>query len=110
VTGTSGFLDREPLNSSYSLTKCSKLIDSGIHNVFRHLHPQEQEFFWMNGQVATRIDHIWISQALTDCALRFNFYDSTLITDSNHRILVTRINITDIIPNNWMHTHQSPIT
>ena len=36
-----GFLDREPPNSSHNLNKCSKLIDSNIHDVYRRLNPQE---------------------------------------------------------------------
>ena len=50
-----------------------------------------------------------MSRALTEYALSFEFYDSDLITDSDHKILVARINITDVIPNNWSHSLQTPI-
>jgi len=51
-----------------------------------------------------------MSRALTEYALSFEFYNSDLITNSDHKILVAHINVTDAIPNNWSHSLQTPIT
>ena len=38
------------------------------------------------------------------CILNFEFFDSTLITDSDHNILIADLDTSEIISNNWAYT------
>jgi exonuclease III len=58
---------------------------------YRDMHPTSQEFTWSNGEAATRIDYIWISEELASGLQKAEIEDAEGITESDHKIVRTEI-------------------
>jgi exonuclease III len=58
---------------------------------YRDMHPTSQEFTWSNGEAATRIDYIWISEELASGLQKAEIEDAEKITESDHKIVKTEI-------------------
>ena len=97
-------LDRSLPNRQNNRKIFAPLINLGLFDTFRHLYPTSRKFSWTDGSTMTRIDHIWASDNMEGCILNFEFFDSTLITDSDHNILIADLDTSEIISNNWAHT------
>ena len=54
-------------------------------------------YTWFNGTTLTRIDYIWISSSWLQTILDVTIIDLQLITDSNHKIIRSMLDITDVI-------------
>ena len=49
--------------------------------------------------IHTRIDQIWIQQEIEYFMIKAEIIDSTLVTQSDHQIMITLIDISDFINN-----------
>jgi endonuclease/exonuclease/phosphatase family metal-dependent hydrolase len=64
------------------------------------MHPTSQEYTWSNGESATRIDYIWISEELASGLQKAEIEEAEEITESDHKIIRAEIWIKHIIAKN----------
>ena len=78
----------------FSWLKRQKFTD-----VYRSLHLTEKTYTWSNCDAATRIDYIWLSEALASGLQKANIEEAEGLTDSDHKIITTEIWVGHIIAN-----------
>ena len=64
------------------------------------MHSTSQEFTWSNGEAATRIDYIWLSEGLASGLQKAEIEDAEGITESDHKIIKTEVWIKHITAKN----------
>jgi len=55
------------------------------------MHPTSQEYTWSNGEAATRIDYIWVSEELASGLQEAEIEEAEEITESDHKIIRAEI-------------------
>jgi exonuclease III len=75
------------------------LINSRLVDTFRILHPRDKRYTWTNGHTHTRIDGIWITEELQYTVFSSAIISSQLITDSDHKIVMTKMDLSNSIRN-----------
>jgi len=69
-------------------------------DTYREMHPTSQEFTWSNGEAATRIDYIWLSEGLASGLQKAEIEDAEGITESDHKIIKSEVWIKHITAKN----------
>jgi len=94
-------LDRQhPQTINYKrLPLFSWLKRQEFTDAYRSLHPTEKTYTWSNCDAATRIDYIWLSEALASGLQKANIEEAEGLTDSDHKIITTEIWVGHIIAN-----------
>src|ERR1043165_5850740 len=69
-------------------------------DTFRNMHPTNQEYTWSNGEAATRIDYIWISEGLASGLQKAEIEEAEEVTESDHKIIRAEIWIKHMIAPN----------
>ena len=80
------------------------LIDNDFTDTYRYYSLIKREFTWHNNRiqseaVATRIDQIWTQDDLDHYIIDACIKETDLITLSDHKIMITTINSTNLINN-----------
>src|SRR6185295_12888050 len=60
-------------------------------DTYRDMHPTSQEYTWSNGEAATRIDYIWISEELASGLQKAEIKEAEEITESDYKIIRAEI-------------------
>ena len=92
-------LDRQhPQTTNYKrLPIFSWMKKQDFRDTYRDLNPIGQQFTWSNGEAATRIDYIWISDGLVSGLQKAEVEEVEDITESDHKIITAEIWIKHII-------------
>ena len=85
------------LDSTNPRTRTSELLnwlkDQNFMDTFRDMNGRERKFSWSNGNASSRIDYIWADHKFESRVLRSKIYSSEGITDSDHAIVLTSLDI-----------------
>ena len=106
---TNGRLDRIPPNDSHNDSIFFNLSQAGLGDAFRAIYPDKVEFSWSNGSISTRIDYIWIPNQLFINIIDFQYISSTSCTDSDHKIALLTLDVSELLPGNWNFTNLSAL-
>ena len=60
-------------------------------DTYRDMHPMQQDYIWLNGEAATRIDYIWVSDILASGLQKAEIEEAEDITESDHKIIRAEI-------------------
>src|SRR6185436_9959982 len=71
-----------------------------FRDMYRDMHPTNQEYTWSNGEAATRIDYIWISEELASGLQKAEIEEAEEITKSDHKIIRAEIWIKHMMTKN----------
>ncbi|CAG8662315.1 4134_t:CDS:2, partial [Paraglomus occultum] len=66
---------------------------------FRNLNPLERAYTWSSCEAATRIDYIWLSEALTSGLQGASIEEAEGLTDSDHSVVLIKVWMGHIIAN-----------
>ena len=94
------------LNNKHKSTKPTSTLIQNIINYnfidnFRELNPFLKKFTWQNSKhTLSRIDYIWISLNNNWNILDANIHTSNLITNSDHAIVTSEIDVNNILTHN----------
>ena len=86
-------LDRQhPQSESFKrLPIFNWMKKQNFSDTYRDMHPTSQEYTWTNGEAATRINYIWISEDLASGLQKAEIEKAEGITKSDHKIIRTEI-------------------
>jgi len=90
---TNNILDRQHLQAANfkRLPIFNWMKKQNFSDTYREMHPTSQEFTWSNGEVATRIDYIWLSEGLALGLQKAEIEDAEGITESDHKIVKSEV-------------------
>src|ERR1043165_939157 len=60
-------------------------------DTYRDMHPMQQDYTWSNGEAATKIDYIWVSDILASGLQKAEIKEAEDITESDHKIIRAEI-------------------
>jgi len=86
-------LDRQhPQTTNYKrLPIFNWMKKQDFKDTYRDLNPTSQQYTWSNGEAATRIDYIWISDGLVSGLRKAEVEEVEEITESDHKIVIAEI-------------------
>ncbi|CAG8589878.1 2525_t:CDS:2 [Paraglomus occultum] len=82
-------------------TRITKWLKNTDHiETFRFCNPELIKYSWSNGNVSTRIDHIWTTLDMRSLILDSNIEQMETVTDSDHGIVWLQLDSTGILEKN----------
>ncbi|CAG8674913.1 8498_t:CDS:1, partial [Paraglomus occultum] len=90
--------ERRSTDTSAKITKWLKNTDH--IEIFRFCNPELIRYSWLNSNVSTRIDYIWIIQDMKNHILNSNIEQMETITDSDHGLVWIQLDGLDILEKN----------
>ena len=86
-------LDRQHLQTANfkRLPIFNQMKKQDFNDTYRDMHPIQQDYTWSNGEAATRIDYIWVSDILASGLQKAEIEEAEDITESDHKIIRAEI-------------------